>query len=94
VAVLDDQAVVVDADGVDLHALGIPDGDPFTGELGLIKAAFHYMAESVKEFAKANDAAHKGDAPAFTDHWILARELDTTADALFEAYGLPICAAD
>jgi len=47
-----------------------------------------------KEFAKANDAAHKGNVSAFITHWILARELDTTADELFEAYGLPICSAD
>lgn len=80
--------------GNDLRALGLPAGDALTGELGIIKAALHHYDETVKAFEKANAAAHAGNVKAFVEHWINGREHDAVADALFQAFDLPICASD
>jgi len=74
-----------------LRALGIPD---VVEERMIIVEALRHYSITVAEFDKANKAAHLGDSSSFKEHWLRGRQADYVADALFETFGLTICAAD
>jgi len=74
-----------------LRKLGFPDAGEDTL---VIKEAIRHFEATIDAFIKANDAAHQGVSAKFRKYWLEGRQHDQVADTLFEAFDLPLCAAD
>lgn len=74
-----------------LRELGIPNAGE---ETLVIKEAIRHFEATIEAFIKANEAAHKGNSAEFRKYWLRGRRHDEVADTLFEAFDIPLCAAD
>lgn len=75
----------------ELKKLGLPDT---LYDIEVLKEALRHYSITVAAFVKANKAAHEGNSAQFKQHWLEGRRSDFVADALFDTYGLRLCASD